>query len=139
MSVRDQRAKEFELLRLTGGMTVLDYEMEFTRLSKYLPILVATETSKAKRFVKGLRVQISRLIHYTKDTSFAQVVDEALRKEALMPFEKHDRPPKKEFRPQGYGGRPWYSEGTIVAVDHQSNRGHSSSRGHEHPGLGAAR
>ncbi|KAK6119839.1 hypothetical protein DH2020_046412 [Rehmannia glutinosa] len=58
---RDQNEREF--LDLTqGSMTVLDYERKFNQLSHYATHLVDTDQKKAKRFVAGLRPELSGVI-----------------------------------------------------------------------------
>ena len=53
-SKRANLAADFEKLKQTLGMLVIEYDMEFTRLSRYAPPLVATEALRAKRFIRGL-------------------------------------------------------------------------------------
>ncbi|EOY16839.1 Uncharacterized protein TCM_035732 [Theobroma cacao] len=53
-SVRDAKAQEFETLMQALGMTVSDYDIQFTQLSRYTPYLVQTERERIKRFIKGL-------------------------------------------------------------------------------------
>ena len=45
---------EFERLWQTVGMSVAEYDAHFTRLSRYTPHLVAIETIKVRKFVRGL-------------------------------------------------------------------------------------
>ena len=54
-SVRDARAREFETLVQADRMTVIEYDVTFTRLSRFAPHLIATEEMKVKRFINGLR------------------------------------------------------------------------------------
>ena len=42
-SVRRARAREFEELKQLPNMTVVEYDMRFTQLSRYAPYLVSTE------------------------------------------------------------------------------------------------
>ncbi|MQL93250.1 hypothetical protein Taro_025891 [Colocasia esculenta] len=52
--IQDKMEQEF--LSLTQGfMTVLEYEVRFSELSKYAPHIVTDECRKAKKFVMGLR------------------------------------------------------------------------------------
>ena len=53
-SFRDAKAREFELLKQTEGMLVLDYNTKFNQLARYAPHMVMTDNMKAKRFANGL-------------------------------------------------------------------------------------
>ena len=53
-SLRDAKAREFELLKQTEGMSVLDYDTIFNQLARYAPHMVVTDNIKAKRFANGL-------------------------------------------------------------------------------------
>ena len=45
-----------------GNLTVAKYEKEFSRLSKYAPELVLTETFRCRQFEDGLRESIKRYL-----------------------------------------------------------------------------
>ena len=58
---REEKMREFINLR-QKSMTVAEYEMKFTQLSPYAPMMVATERDKCRRFKDGLHYDIrSRL------------------------------------------------------------------------------
>ena len=50
---RETKVEEFINL-YQGGMSVLDYSLKFTKLSKYAPSLVSDPKDKIRSFVKGL-------------------------------------------------------------------------------------
>ncbi|MQM14072.1 hypothetical protein Taro_046998 [Colocasia esculenta] len=52
--VKEKKASEFAALK-QKGMSVAEYEAQFTRLAVYAPHLVGTERLKANRFMDGLR------------------------------------------------------------------------------------
>ena len=54
---RDKKKREFLDLQ-QNEMSVEEYDLKFTRLSKYAPEEVATEELKRNRFEKGLRLEI---------------------------------------------------------------------------------
>ena len=83
-SVRDARAREFEQLVQREQMTVSEYDIQFTRLSRYAPHLVSMEKMKVKRFVNGLRDYLFRSIHFIETTTYTQVLDAALRFESRV-------------------------------------------------------
>ena len=65
-----------------GNLIVAEYEKEFSRLSKYAPELVITETFRCKQFADGLKESIKRYL--TSVTSFQvvnfyQLVQEAMK------------------------------------------------------------
>ena len=45
-----------------GNLTVEEYEKEFSRLSKYAPELVLTETFQCRQFEDGLKESIKRYL-----------------------------------------------------------------------------
>ena len=47
-SLRDAKVREFELLKQTEGMLILDYDTRFNQLAKYAPHMVMTDNMKAK-------------------------------------------------------------------------------------------
>ena len=58
---RDEKQREFLNLR-QQTMTVAEYEVRFTQLSRYAPMMVATEKDRCRRFEEGLNYNIqSRL------------------------------------------------------------------------------
>ena len=48
---REKYAADFERLRQTPGMSVAEYEEQFTNLSRYAYHLMSNDTMKAKRFI----------------------------------------------------------------------------------------
>ncbi|XP_017239869.1 uncharacterized protein LOC108212659 [Daucus carota subsp. sativus] len=55
--------KERDFIRLDkGDETVVEYEEEFARLSKYAPTLVANEINRARRLEEGLRENIRHAV-----------------------------------------------------------------------------
>ena len=48
---RERFATEFERLKQTPGMSVIEYKEHFTKLSRYASHLVFMETRKVRRFV----------------------------------------------------------------------------------------
>ncbi|XP_052876194.1 uncharacterized protein LOC128282004 [Gossypium arboreum] len=53
----EEKKQEFLVLK-QGNMSVLDYEREFSRLSRYTLEYVPTEADSCKRFLRGLRDEI---------------------------------------------------------------------------------
>ena len=54
-SLCNAKAREFELLKQTKGMSVLEYDTKFNQLARYAPHMVVTDNMKAKRFANGLK------------------------------------------------------------------------------------
>ncbi len=74
-SFRGQKQWAFEALR-QNGRSVDEYATEFLELSRYAPTIVATESMKVKRFLKGLDKRYANLTMMS-DQSFDVVVDRA--------------------------------------------------------------
>ena len=54
-SLRDAKAREFELLKQTEGMSVLDYDTKFNLLARYAPHMVVIDNMKAKGLLMASR------------------------------------------------------------------------------------
>ena len=75
--VRDKLAMEFQELK-QNLLTVNQYEIKFTQLSRYAGKLVSEEEDRTKRFVRGLRPEIrSQLIPFQLQI-YSQAVEKAL-------------------------------------------------------------
>ena len=81
-SFRDAKAREFELLKQTEGMSVLDYDTRYNQLARYAPHIVVIDNIKAKRFANGLREYLFRAVPLTKTSTYSYVLDTAIRFEA---------------------------------------------------------
>ena len=81
-SLRDAKAPEFELLKQTEGMLVLDYDTRFNQLARYAPHIVVTDNMKAKRFANGLREYLFRAVPLTKTFTYSDLLDTTLYFEA---------------------------------------------------------
>lgn len=55
--IRDRKMREFQAL-VQGSMTVYQYEVRFTQLSRFAEALVTPESERIRRFVEGLRDDI---------------------------------------------------------------------------------
>lgn len=74
----DSRAREFETLVQLDQMTVMEYNIQFMRLSRYAPHLVATEQMRVQRFVDGLKNYLFRAIAGHGDMTYDQALNRAL-------------------------------------------------------------
>ena len=81
-SLREAKAREFELLKQTEGMSVLDYDTKFNQLVSYAPHMVVTENMKAKRFANGLKEYLFVVVPLTRTSTYSDVLDTTLRFEA---------------------------------------------------------
>jgi hypothetical protein len=77
MSVHYKLEEEFMTLT-QGGKSVLQYEQEFNRLSRYAPTLVSDEATKTRRFIKGLIPPIRQRIILLDIETFRRAVDKAM-------------------------------------------------------------
>lgn len=73
-----KRIKEKEFLELKQGhKSVSDYEIEFSRLARFAPAFVQTDSSKARRFESGLCQPLKRRVEAFELNSFREVVNKA--------------------------------------------------------------
>ena len=77
-SVRDSRVCEFETLVQIEQMSVMEYNIQFMRLSRYAPHLVATEKLRVQRFLEGLKSYLFRAIARHGDMTYDQALNRAL-------------------------------------------------------------
>ena len=81
-SLCEAKAWEFELLKQTEGMSVLNYDTKFNQLVRYAPHMVVTENMKAKRFANGLKEYLFGVVPLTRTSTYSDVLDTTLRFEA---------------------------------------------------------
>jgi hypothetical protein len=75
-NVRYQMERDFMTLT-QGNKTVLQYEQEFNRLSRYADVLVGNEAAKTRRFIEGLKPSIRRPISLHGVLTFRRAVNMA--------------------------------------------------------------
>ena len=100
-SLQYARAREFEQLKQTSGMSVTEYDIQFTRLSRYAPHHVATEQLRVRRFVDGLQDNLSMYIPISETSSYCQVLDAALGLELGGKERQTRKEPYKKARFEG--------------------------------------
>ncbi|XP_071905700.1 uncharacterized protein [Coffea arabica] len=93
-----------------GAMSVAEYEVQFTKLSRFAPELVATEQRRVKRFVQGLNVEVQEGLAAVRIDTFADAVEKAQRVEVARAQVKSFQA-KKRFAPSSsreptYGNAP---------------------------------
>ena len=72
-SLRDAKVREFELLKQTESMSVLDYDTRFNQLARYAPYMVMTDNMKAKRFANDLREYLFKVVLLTRTSTYSNV------------------------------------------------------------------
>ena len=80
---RDEKQREFLNLR-QRNMTVAEYEVRFTQLSHYAPMMIATERDKCRRFEKGLHYEIRKQLTLSDLRSYQDLRVVAIRAERLI-------------------------------------------------------
>ena len=78
--VREKKEEEFIGLK-QKTLTVTQYEIQFTKLSKYAPDMVNTEEKRRRRFLQGLNIEIQTLLVSAKMDTYAKMVEFAQRAE----------------------------------------------------------
>ena len=67
---------EFEQL-VQDVLTVQEYEIQFTRLSRFASALIQPESEKVRRFIRGLRPDIKLQVQQSQLTEYDVVVKKA--------------------------------------------------------------
>ena len=93
---RDEKQREFLNLR-QKTMTVAEYEVRFTQLSHYAPMMVATENDRCRRFEEGLNIEIRSQLTMSDLRSYQDLRAAAIRAERLLK-EKRFRTAQKAKR-----------------------------------------
>ena len=75
---KEKRDEEFMSLK-QKSLTVTQYELQFTRLSKYAPEMVNTEVKRRRRFLQGLNVEIQDALVTARVETYAELVEIAQR------------------------------------------------------------
>nr|XP_027101108.1 uncharacterized protein LOC113720463 [Coffea arabica] len=81
-----------------GAMSVAEYEVQFTKLSRFAPELIATEQRRVRRFVQGLNVELQESLAVVRIDTFAEAVERAQRVEVARAQVKSFQS-KKRFAP----------------------------------------
>ena len=81
-NILDAKMDEFQELK-QGNSTVIEYAQKFDQLSRFAPGLVATENERKRRFMKGLRSGLAKLVDAgeTGPRTYAEAVERAIRQE----------------------------------------------------------
>jgi len=64
-------------------MSVVEYEAEFSKLSRFAPEMVSTKEGRVKHFLGGLRCDIQQLASAYRSETYAGVVEAAMKVEAI--------------------------------------------------------
>lgn len=110
-SVRDARLYEFERLS-QGSMTVDEYDLKFTQLSRYAEHLLPTEEWRVKRFIRGLKssmymVMVSQVFpSYSLAVDSARLIEARELEDMTAGQSKRPREEGQSFRQQGLSAGP---------------------------------
>lgn len=120
--LREAKAEEFVNLK-QGKMSVREYGLKFTQLSRYAPELVSTMRAKMRKFVSGISDEVvleckGAMLNKDMDISrlmmYAQQVEEEKKKrvEVGERQNKRARPADQETNHQhsGKSGRQWFKK-----------------------------
>ena len=110
-SLRETKALDFELLKQSDGMSVMEYDAMFNKLAKYALHLVATDNMKAERFVNGLKDYLFKVVPVSRASAYSDVLDAVLRFEARTKERQVDREPRKKAKKGKWGPRQISSGG----------------------------
>ena len=97
-SLRDAKVQEFEQLKQTEGMSILDYDTKFNQLARYAPYMVMIDNMKAKWFANGLKKYLFRVVPMTRTSIYSDVLDTALHFEARAKERQIEQEPRKKVK-----------------------------------------
>ncbi|XP_027086577.1 uncharacterized protein [Coffea arabica] len=111
--IQDKREDDFIKCR-QGVVSVAEYEIQFTKLSRFAPELVATEQRRIRRIVQGLNVEIQEGLAAVWIDTFADAVERAQRVEVARAQVKSFQT-KKRFAPSS-SREPTYANASPAKV-----------------------
>ncbi|XP_027166382.1 uncharacterized protein LOC113766385 [Coffea eugenioides] len=95
--IQEKREDDFIKCK-QGAMSVAEYEVQFTKLSRFAPELVVTEQRRVRRFVQGLNVELQESLAAIRIDTFAEAVERVQRVEVTRAQVKSFQS-KKRFAP----------------------------------------
>ena len=108
-----------------GNLIVAEYEKEFSRLSKYAPKLVLTETFQCRQFEDGLKKSIKRYLTAVTSlqvVNFYQLVQEAMKIEKFE-MKNQERNRERKFSRGGSSSGKRIRESQVDSVQGYAIRG----------------
>nr|XP_027075952.1 uncharacterized protein LOC113699803 [Coffea arabica] len=116
--IQEKREDDFIKCK-QGAMSVAEYEVQFTKLSRFAPELIATEQRRVRRFVQGLNVELQEGLAAVRIDTFADAVERAQRIEVARAHVKSFQA-KKRFAPSS-SREPAYGNATPAKVGRGSS------------------
>ena len=100
---REEKMREFINLR-QKSMTVAEYEVKFTQLSHYAPVMVSTERDKCRKFEDGLHYDIRSRLTLSDTRTYQDLRAAATRVERLLKENERYQAVRKSKRSAGSRG-----------------------------------
>ena len=74
---REIKKHEFLNLTQTTEMPVVQYEAQFSKLLKYVPMYTSNDREKAHKFLQGLRKEVKQVLYAWNIHTYEEVVEKA--------------------------------------------------------------
>ena len=113
-SLREAKAREFELLKQIEGMPIVDYDTKSNQLVRYAPHMVVKENMKAKRFANGLKEYLFGVVPLTRTST--DVLNKTLCFEARAKERQIEQEPRKKVKTGGQVFRQSETIGSVIIV-----------------------
>ena len=104
---------------------MMEYEKEFSRLSKYAPVLVLTETFRCRQFEDGLKESIKRYLMVVTSlqvVNFYQLVQAAMKIEKFE-MKNQERNRERKFSKGGSSSGKRIRESQVYSIHGSTTRG----------------
>ncbi|XP_071901054.1 uncharacterized protein [Coffea arabica] len=111
--IQEKREDDFIKCR-QGAVSVTEYEIQFTKLSRFAPELVATEQRRVKRFVQGLNVEIQEGLAAARLDTFADAAKKRFGPSSSRKPTYANAPPAKVGRGTGGVNNPGALQGALA-------------------------
>ncbi|XP_028123141.1 uncharacterized protein LOC114320229 [Camellia sinensis] len=120
----DRKVSEFQELK-QGKMSVAEYESKFTELAKFAPHMVDIDYKKARKFERGLDLEIFDRVGVLKLPTYVEVLNSALMAEAILVAKKQALALTTKWKGKRSGIT--FKKGHSFALNKKQNTGSSSS------------
>ncbi|XP_028103263.1 uncharacterized protein LOC114302437 [Camellia sinensis] len=108
-----------------GNMFVAKYEAKFTELAHFAPHMIDTDHKKARKFERGLDLDVFDQVSVLKLPTYVDVLDRAHMAEAILAAKKQTKAPTTEWRGKRSGLS--FKKGRSFVMNKKQNTGSSSS------------
>ena len=130
MSVQERKRKEF-LYLIQENKSVMEYDREFNKLSRFARSLVTVEKDRVERFLNGLRMSLHKDLSLFMLPTHAEALNKALKAEWMREMVNADSKAGEKKRPP-QSNRPGDKQGRWENKKNPKYKTGCERCGHDH-------